>query len=194
MLQAAKEHISRVQENKKQEAASHIVEIVDKPIDVAKVAKEQNVEMEIPLPPLPAAKDKDPTAMVDTRFHENRDFMKKQKFEMEKTFEHSGTTNDPKNLPPGFNPNVKAVIVQNTEPINPPALQGPTHAPPYYGHYGGPPSHHYPPQMHGQQSYFQQNQRPHLDTNDKADNREEPDAAELAMLGIDPSDFAGFGS
>ena len=115
------------------------------------------------------------------------------------------------NLPPGFNPKIPTVTVQHTPSvpthqlppsIMPPgsALQGPPHgtqghnffAPPgtgfYGGHSGGPMPHMRGTQFHGNaQSMYQQQ------INEPQQKSEEPDASELAMLGIDPSDFAEFG-
>ena len=113
------------------------------------------------------------------------------------------------NLPPGFNPNVPTVTVQHTPSVAHqlpppimvpgPALQGP---PPgaqahhfyghpgtgfYGGHSGGPMQHMRGSAFHGKTQQFSQ------PINEPQQKTEEPDASELAMLGIDPSDFAEFG-
>jgi len=202
MLEAAKQHINRAKESRKEETMS--------PLEESQRA-EYSPEIEIPLPPLPAAQDKDPTAMIDTRTEKYSNSKPEKGFasEMDKMLakEESGSHN----LPPGFNAKASTVTVQNAtsgashQPV--PSMMGPTaplqgppagseaHAffgPPgtnmYATHAGGAMAHM------GGNAYPARSQTMHQQpTSEPLQKSEEPDASELAMLGIDPSDFAEFG-
>ena len=108
------------------------------------------------------------------------------------------------NLPPGFNPNVSTVTVQNatltshqtTNMGTGPALQGQPqghafYGPPgsglYAGHSGSLPYTRAATLHAKNESVNQQS------INESREKIEVPDASELAMLGIDASDFKEFG-
>ena len=84
--------------------------LVSQNSDELTVHENEDVTVIIPLPPLPAAKDKKPSAMIDTRLEETANIGadKSRKSEMEVMLEKHA------NLPPGFNRNVPAVTVELT--------------------------------------------------------------------------------
>ena len=146
--------------------------------------------------------------MVDTRMDKTTDFGADEahKSKMEATFEKNT------NLPPGFNPNVPTVTIQHTPAAatqqppsvmgSGPALQGPPpHGAPFYGqpgagYYGGPPGGQMTPNLRGHSFHGSGKFHPMPQQNEAKEKQEhiESDPSELAMLGIDPSDFAEFGS
>merc|ERR1719411_892482 len=86
-----------------------------KSMEIASENRETSVEIEIPLPPLPAAQDKDPTAMIDTR----RDRFRESSFEKSLESEKDKGENASHNLPPGFNSKVPTVTVQQSHQTAP---------------------------------------------------------------------------
>ena len=145
----------------------------------------------------------DPNAMLDTRtdrFAKN-DSEKSPESEIEKIL--GKNENISHNLPAGFNSSKSAVAAQNssvtTSDGNLQSIQA-NPAGAHHQYFGPPGTNYYAGHVSGQVAYGGGNaypttaqpvyQQSMADTRQKS---EEPDASELAMLGIDPSDFAEFG-
>ena len=182
-------------------------------------------EIEIPLPPLPAAQDKvfiyfglcsfkknillnipvvpqlnsnamfqDPSAMLDTRTS------MKNKPDIDLIAEKFKEEMTEKNVPPGFNAKKAAETVQNTQPQqNTPSMMATGGMPPgtQANHFFGPPGTNYYGGAQMRVDPFTGQPQP-LDRQPAKESKPiaevEGDASELAMLGIDPSDFDQFGS
>ena len=141
--------------------------------------------------------------MLDTRtdrFAKN-DSEKSPESEIEKIL--GKNENISHNLPPGFNSSKSAVTAQNSSGTasdgNLQSIQA-NPAGAHHQYFGPPGTNYYAGHVSGQVAYGGGNaypttaqpvyQQTMADTRRKS---EEPDASELAMLGIDPSDFAEFG-
>merc|ERR1711899_157503 len=196
MLEAAKQHINRAKESKK-DVASILCPTSPPPPQREENERAQeedsndrtcqrdsmSAEIEIPLPPLPAAQDKDPDAMLDTR---TRYKTPDKDMEAEK-FKEAMTE---KNLPPGWDKKAAETVQNAPSQQSAPSMMAAGGMPPgtqannFFGppgtsYYGGAMS-----QMRGDPYSGQPKPQPDV----------EGDASELAMLGIDPSDFDAFGN
>ena len=149
--------------------------------------------------------------MIDTRTERYTNSKPEKGFALEMDKMLAKGENDSHNLPPGFNVKASTVTVQNstsvashqpvssmmgaTAPLQGPPAGSEAHqffGPPgtnmYATHTGGP-----MPHMRGT-AYPGSSQTMHQQPlSEPRQKSEEPDASELAMLGIDPSDFAEFG-
>lgn len=209
MLEAAKQHINRAKESKK-DVASILCPTTPPPpsqhdLNDSEHDKNERMlqedskndmpeEIEIPLPPLPAAQDKDPSAMLDTRTS------MKNKPDIDLIAEKFKEEMTEKNVPPGFNAKKAAETVQNTQPQqNTPSMMATGGMPPgtQANHFFGPPGTNYYGGAQMRVDPFTGQPQP-LDRQPAKESKPiaevEGDASELAMLGIDPSDFDQFGS
>lgn len=176
----------------------------------------QKLDMEIPLPPLPAAQDRDPDAMKDTRpVQPPTPPPVAEKTELDFMLEMH-------NAPPGFSGGSGSHVVEVTQPPPPPVTQSKvdmTMYATYAAHWGPgfdpravaaaaanaaipvpkpqipPPSHRHEPAINPEETLAAVAEAvPMIEKAKEVIEKDmDMDAEELAMLGIDPSDFDGFG-